>query len=153
MPANVKPARRTSQTIAGFLPYACVLARDAVRPTLPAMHVETDEPNVAARAPVVRLVDEVIDRYVDWREECAEVSAAYARWSGAGSGTPEALFAAYSASLDREQVAAELYAVSIVRLARFLWAEPEPDRLDERRVSRGRGDPMVCAECRRQGDW
>ncbi len=72
-----------------------------------------------------RLVDEAIERYVAWREECEAARAGYEAWSGA-TGTERVLrFAAFNAALDREECAAGLYAASIRRLSRFLRANPE----------------------------
>jgi hypothetical protein len=65
------------------------------------------------------LVDVAMDRYVEWREACLEVDAAYRNWSGApatGSVLPSA---AYMAALDREESAAAVYAASVDRLERL----------------------------------
>jgi hypothetical protein len=64
------------------------------------------------------LVDEAMDCYVDWREECAAVEAAYGRWSSAYPEATELPYAAYSAALDREQSAAGVYRRALERLAR-----------------------------------
>lgn len=71
------------------------------------------------------LVDDTIDRYVDWREACRTVRTRYERWSGAPMGERTERFAAYHAALDREEGAAQLYADSLARLTRVLW----PDRV------------------------
>ena len=63
------------------------------------------------------LIDEAMDRYVDWREECAGVEDAYARWSSAPPEASELPHAAYSAALDREQSAAGVYRRALDRLA------------------------------------
>src|SRR4051794_28605891 len=65
------------------------------------------------------LVDEAIERYVDWREECAAVKAAYARWLDAAEGKAELPFAAYRAALDREERAAACYRTVIERVGRM----------------------------------
>lgn len=67
--------------------------------------------------PKSQLADEAMDRYVDWREECAAVEAAYARWSKASPEASELPHAAYSAALDREQSAAGVYRRALDRLA------------------------------------
>jgi hypothetical protein len=64
------------------------------------------------------LVDEAMDCYVDWREECAAVEAAYGRWSSTSPEAAELPYAAYSAALDREQSAAGVYRRALERLAR-----------------------------------
>ena len=65
------------------------------------------------------LVDEAMERYVEWREECAAVEDAYANWTHAPREAAELPFAAYSAALDREQSAAGVYGRAIDRLARM----------------------------------
>ena len=55
------------------------------------------------------LVDHLIRLYCDWREECAEVAAAYDRFSRAEPGDRALAHAAYVAALDREEAAARTY--------------------------------------------
>src|SRR4051794_3292517 len=50
-----------------------------------------------------QLVDEAMDAYIDWREECIEVSDAYALWSAAGPADAVLAFRGYAAALDREE--------------------------------------------------
>lgn len=64
----------------------------------------------APHAPLGSLTDEIIDLYLDWREEAAAVADAYARWAGARAGEDGRCFAAYTAALDREEAAARGYA-------------------------------------------
>lgn len=71
-----------------------------------------------------RLLDEAIDRYVDWREECYLVQDAYERWTHA-SGVDAALaFAEYQAALDREGQIAAVYRDLMARVV----ITPEPPR-------------------------
>jgi hypothetical protein len=64
-----------------------------------------------------RLVDEAMDAYVDWREECVAVWDAYARFArGTVTDAPLA-FSAYRAALDREECAARAYADLVARMA------------------------------------
>jgi cytochrome c1 len=65
-----------------------------------------------------RLVDDVIDAYVAWREECRFVCDAYRRWSKAPPADATLAFAAYAAALDREERASAFYARRLSRLAR-----------------------------------
>jgi hypothetical protein len=65
-----------------------------------------------------RAVDEVIDAYVDWRQECITVSEAYQRWGSAARDDTALAFRVYLAALDREERAAEVYG----RLLRALEA-------------------------------
>jgi hypothetical protein len=67
-----------------------------------------------------RMVDEAMDGYVEWREECVRVWDAYHRWLSAVR--PDAALAsrAYVAALDREERAAQVYAGLISRLDRLV---------------------------------
>ena len=66
------------------------------------------------------LIDEAMDRYVEWREECETVYDAYAYWTKAPTEETDLPFAAYSAALDREQSAATVYGRALERLERAL---------------------------------
>jgi hypothetical protein len=66
------------------------------------------------------LTDEAIARYVEWREECATVYDAYAKWTNAPTDKTDLPFAAYIAALDREQSAATVYGRALRRLERSL---------------------------------
>jgi hypothetical protein len=69
-----------------------------------------------------RLLDEAMERYLDWRAECESVDDAYGNWAT----TEGALsFAAYRAALDREERAATVYGKVIVRLERVFGGERE----------------------------
>jgi hypothetical protein len=59
------------------------------------------------------LVDRMIELYCDWRTDCAEVRAAYARFVDASASDRAGAFAAYMAALDREQCACESYAEQV----------------------------------------
>jgi hypothetical protein len=83
------------------------------RPGIPRPAVDTATRN--------RLVDEMIESYVEWREECATVEATYRRWSTAPATDCAISFASYNAALDREESAASLYAADVSRLERVLW--------------------------------
>ena len=52
-----------------------------------------------------RLGDALVERYVEWREECSAVQFAYERWREASKEDRSGAFAAYSAALDRETIA------------------------------------------------
>jgi hypothetical protein len=62
-----------------------------------------------------RMVDEAIERYVDWREACAGV-AAYVRFSKASAPDRSLSFAADNAALDREAPAATWYRGVLARI-------------------------------------
>ena len=65
-------------------------------------------------------IDQAMERYVEWREECLAVEDAYTNWSSAPAGEAELPYAAYGAALDREQSAAAAYCRAIVCLERLL---------------------------------
>jgi hypothetical protein len=66
-----------------------------------------------------RRVDDVIERYVYWREACAGVDSAYAAWHAARRGERRLAGAAYVAALDREQHAALVYWQMVERVPGF----------------------------------
>jgi hypothetical protein len=61
-----------------------------------------------------RLVDRMIGAYVDWREECRLVHDAYRSWASATGPGARVAFWRYTAALDEEERAADVYA-SLVR--------------------------------------
>jgi hypothetical protein len=68
-----------------------------------------------------QVVDDLVQAYVEWREESASVWDAYDRWASASAEDTRRADSAYRAALDREQAAARSYA-ELIELAR--------DRLD-----------------------
>jgi hypothetical protein len=70
-----------------------------------------------------RLVDKLVEAYVDWRETCARVSDAYRSWASETAPGNEVAFGLYIAALDAEEQAAHVYA-GLVRCAHELpWSE------------------------------
>lgn len=67
-----------------------------------------------------RLIDEAIERYVEWREECAAVSVAYRNLSTGSRAEHAMAFAINTAALDREESGAKCYASALGRLEVFL---------------------------------
>ena len=67
-----------------------------------------------------RLLDETLDAYAEWLEECAEVRAAYRWWSDAPHNCKTAAYGQYLAALDNEQHTAELYADLYAQLIRHV---------------------------------
>ena len=61
------------------------------------------------------LVDRMIGAYVDWREACRLVDDAHRSWASATGPCARVAFRRYTAALDAEESAAEVYA-SLVRL-------------------------------------
>ena len=64
----------------------------------------------------MKLVDQAVDAYVDWREEGASVWDAYERWACAPVADALFAFAAYQAAIDREERAADVYAGLLARV-------------------------------------
>ncbi len=56
-----------------------------------------------------RFVDELVDLYLGWRDECVAVQSAYRVWIGAPASERPLAHAAYRAALDREEQAAARY--------------------------------------------
>lgn len=67
--------------------------------------------------------DALVELYVDWREECVSVRAAYERWDNAPVGERQTAFVAYHAALDREERASDVYAELVARVT-----APQPGR-------------------------
>ena len=74
------------------------------------------------------LVDELMDAYVDWREECIALEQAYARWSSVALDDRNVAFAAYTAALDREEQASSVYAERTHLVADELTSRRRPLR-------------------------
>jgi hypothetical protein len=70
-----------------------------------------------------RLVDGLVEAYVDWRETCGWVNDAYRRWTLATGTAAAVTFGLYLAALDAEQEAAEAYARLVLRVGKLSWAE------------------------------
>ena len=62
------------------------------------------------------LLDDLIDSYVSWREESLELAAAYGRWSSCECADRPLAVAAYTAAVDREERAADVYRECVERL-------------------------------------
>ena len=60
-------------------------------------------------------IDELLESYVSWREECHGVRLAYRRWIGSERAEGRLAYAGYVAALDREERAAGAYAGHIER--------------------------------------
>ena len=64
-----------------------------------------------------RLVDRTIGAYVEWREACGLVHVAYRSWASATGAGARVAFWRYTAALDAEEWAAEVYASLVRRVA------------------------------------
>jgi hypothetical protein len=73
------------------------------------------------------MIDRLLEHYCAWREECAEVHAAYDRFSDAPVPDRALAYAAYVAAVDREDAAAWMYAVQVDLVSSRIGAEPYGD--------------------------
>jgi hypothetical protein len=67
-----------------------------------------------------RLVDDAENAYVHWRMGCIAVWEAYERWTAATAPDSALAFSAYTAALEREERACEVYGERIRRAADLL---------------------------------
>jgi hypothetical protein len=65
-------------------------------------------------------IDEMLERYISWREECCAVRIAYQRWADSGRSERGLAYAGYLAALDREERAAQTYAGLVQRISRIV---------------------------------
>jgi hypothetical protein len=72
-----------------------------------------------------RLLDQALERYLDWRAESEAVDLAYRVWSAAPAAEGAIPFTAYRAALDREERAATVYHSVIERAAVVVDGEPQ----------------------------
>jgi hypothetical protein len=70
-----------------------------------------------------RLVDKLVEAYVDWREACARVDEAYRSWASETGLCASVAFGLYMAALDAEEQAAEFYAGLVRRADKLPWSE------------------------------
>jgi hypothetical protein len=73
------------------------------------------------------LIDDLMETYLEWREECVGLADAYERWLSVPLAERSLPFAAYRAALDREEQASAVYADRVDRIERQLLA-PRPRR-------------------------
>jgi hypothetical protein len=72
-----------------------------------------------------RLVDKMIDAYVDWRDACLAVNDAYRHWASATGVGAAAAFGRYQRALDTEEFAADDYARLVRRVDRHIAGDRE----------------------------
>ena len=65
-----------------------------------------------------RIVDEVMEAYVDWREQSVAVQDAYDRWARAPRSQSAAAFMDYQVALECEEWSSLDYAAQLGRLSR-----------------------------------
>jgi hypothetical protein len=69
---------------------------------------------------VAELTDNMVERYVEWREDAAAVADDYRRWSDAAANEKAMWFSAYMASLDMEESTAASYGQAVRLLNQVL---------------------------------
>jgi hypothetical protein len=74
-----------------------------------------------------RLVDELVEAYIDWREMCVRANDAYGAWAGETGPRGRVAFELYTVALDAEERAAEVYADLVRRADEVPWSEDPPD--------------------------
>jgi hypothetical protein len=70
-----------------------------------------------------RLIDKLVDAYVDWREACVRVDDAYRACAREAGPWGAAAFGLYVATLDAEERAADAYAGLVRRAEKLLWTQ------------------------------
>ncbi len=66
--------------------------------------------------PSGQLVDEFLEGYVYWAEACEDVRTAYKRWQDSKDPRRALEFERYTAALDHEEYAANIYSFRTARL-------------------------------------
>jgi hypothetical protein len=101
----------------------------------PAIAVKADGvASLTSHALLPPLVDELMDLYVSWLEECAAVTASYENWRASERRDNPLAFSAYLAALDREEHAASAYQGLVERIAEVhrgssaLAPQPAPEK-------------------------
>jgi hypothetical protein len=74
------------------------------------------------------LVDDFMDAYLSWRQECEALRVAYRRWSTASTTDRAAEFARFSEKLEREERACEVLAGRTSRVRRAAVPDAALDR-------------------------
>jgi hypothetical protein len=74
------------------------------------------------------LVDRMIELYCDWRTACSDARAAYERSLEAPAANRAVAFAAFTATLDREESACGAYAAQVQAIQSRYADAPAPAR-------------------------
>ena len=70
-----------------------------------------------------RLIDKLVEAYVDWREACVRVDDAYRACARETGPWGAVAFGLYVATLDAEEQAADAYAGLVRRAERLPWTQ------------------------------
>jgi hypothetical protein len=96
-------------------------------PELTAKEVRFDMTRITIRSQRRRrLVNDALDAYAGWRDQCSAVEVAYCHWAAAEGNEAAVWYNAYSAAVDREERACEHYARLMRRLGDLVAADLEP---------------------------
>jgi hypothetical protein len=91
------------------------------------MNTKSQSTHQPPAEPIGALVDAMLDRYVDWREDAANVAEAHCRWREAPRADEAELYSAYLAALDQEHSAAIAYELAVHVVERwFARADRHP---------------------------
>ena len=99
----------------------------------PARAAPTPDPPVTGAgtadfAPCDLGVDDFVERYVEWREECQALDSAYRDWARSNRSERDLAFATYRSELDREEQAATAFRMVAECLERSGWRVASPAR-------------------------
>ena len=72
-----------------------------------------------------RLVDSMISAYVEWREACRLVHDTYRSWASATGPHARVAFSRYTAALDAEEWAADVYASLVGRVGHLATSDED----------------------------
>jgi hypothetical protein len=64
-------------------------------------------------------INELVERYISWREASCAVRTAYQQWANSHRAERKLAYAGYLAALDREEQAARTYAGHVDRIRRL----------------------------------
>ena len=76
--------------------------------------------------PAGELVDEMLARYIDWRENAAIVADVHRCWREDRAGDDRQWYATYEAALVREETAATAYELAVWQVEHSLLREVHP---------------------------
>jgi hypothetical protein len=72
------------------------------------------------------VLDTVFNSYVDWFDEAQDVRSAYGRWRSAGPGDTARAFVEYTTALEREELAAYIYACDVANASQYVTSNLHP---------------------------
>jgi hypothetical protein len=79
-----------------------------------------------------KALDAAFDAYLEWRMRCDAVHRTYTQWSRARDDAAIWACGAYERALNREESAANMYAVTMTRVAELVRPHPSRSRTDVR---------------------